>query len=386
MRIDNLQPLSLTPTAGANPQRLESIDILRGLALFGVLSVNLVTEFRVSIFEQFLTEPGESSLINRAVIQFVHHGLELKAFALFSLLFGVGMAMQFERLSHTGRPLYWLTRRLVVLFSFGLIHLLLIWNGDILTEYAVAGLLVLPLLLASRKVLGFIAAALFILYLSLPSLPIPVSWPDQDWIIHHVAQANETYRAGTWFQVMQFSLRELPDLLPLHVYIFPRTLGLFVLGILAWRSGIFSRPEKYKGKIVSLVCVVGATGAAITFAKEPAVISTMAPVCLALAFTGAVLYAVEFTPARTFLHSFAALGRMAFTNYIVQSLIFGLIFFGYGLGQFGSLRPAPVFALGIAVYFAQLQLSKFWLSNYRFGPIEWCWRTLMYGQLQPMRR
>lgn len=225
MRIDNGLPLSLTPTATSNPRRLESIDILRGLALFGVLTVNLVTEFRVSIFEQFLTEPSELNLINRAVIQFVHHGLQLKAFALFSLLFGIGMAMQFERLSNTGRPLYWLTQRLIVLFSFGLIHLLLIWNGDILTEYAVAGLLVLPLLLASRKVLGLIAAALFTLYLALPSLPIPVSWPDEAWIIHHVAQANETYRAGTWFQVTQFSLRELPDLLPCTCIFFLGPLG-----------------------------------------------------------------------------------------------------------------------------------------------------------------
>jgi uncharacterized membrane protein YeiB len=154
MKKDDLDHLSPVPTATADHRRLESIDILRGLALFGVLSVNLVTEFRVSIFEQFLPQARERDLINRAVIWFVHNALELKAFALFSFLFGVGMAMQFERLSNTGRPLYWLTRRLLVLLSFGLIHLLLIWNGDILTEYALARLMVLPLLYASRKVLG----------------------------------------------------------------------------------------------------------------------------------------------------------------------------------------------------------------------------------------
>jgi uncharacterized protein len=97
------------------------------------------------------------------------------------------------------------------------------------------------------------------------------------------------------------------------------------------------------------------------------------------------LYAVEFTPTRAFLRPFAALGRMAFTNYIAQSLIFGFLFFGYGLGQFGKLPPAPVLALGIAVYIAQIHLSKFWLCHYRFGPIEWCWRTLMYGRRQPMK-
>jgi uncharacterized protein len=386
MKKDDINDLNPAPTATANHRRLESIDILRGIALFGVLTVNLVTEFRVSIFEQFLTQPSEPDLINRAVIQFVHYALELKAFALFSFLFGVGLAMQFERLSNTGRPLYWLTRRLVVLLSFGLLHLLLIWNGDILTEYAVAGLVVLPLLHASSKVLGLTAAALLALYLALPALPMPIAWPDPVWIANHVEQANQVYRAGNWFQVMRFSLHELPALLPLHVYIFPRTLGLFVLGMLAWRSGVFSRPAEHKAKILSLGWLLGAIGVAITLANEPGIFSNLTPVCLSLAFAGMVLYAVEFTPARAFLRIFTAIGRMAFTNYIAQSLIFGLLFFGYGLGQFGGLRPAPVFALGIALYLAQVHLSKFWLCQFRFGPIEWCWRTLMYGRLQPMKR
>jgi uncharacterized protein len=75
---------------------------------------------------------------------------------------------------------------------------------------------------------------------------------------------------------------------------------------------------------------------------------------------------------------------MAFTNYIAQSVVFGLVFFGYGLGQFGSLRSAPVFAIGLAVYVAQVQLSRLWLLHYRFGPLEWLWRTLMYGRRQAM--
>lgn len=371
--------------ATAVDRRLDSIDILRGLALFGVLVVNLVTEFRVSIFAQFLRQPGEPNLIDRGVLQFVHDALELKAFALFSFLFGVGLAMQFERLSHTGRPLYWLTRRLIVLLAFGLIHLLLIWNGDILTEYAVAGLVVLPLLYASCQVLAVTAAALLALYLALPALPMPVTWPEPAWIIHHVKQANEMYRAGNWFQVTRFSLHELSALLPLHVYIFPRTLGLFVLGMLAWRSGIFSRPAQHKSTILGLACLFGAIGVALTVANRYAgLFLNLAPVCLALAFAAAILYAVEFTPSHGLLRTFMAIGRMAFTNYIAQSVIFGFVFFGYGLGHFGGLRPAPVFLSGIGVYLAQVYLSQLWLRHYRFGPLEWCWRTLMYGRLQPI--
>jgi uncharacterized protein len=364
--------------------RVDAIDILRGVALFGVLTVNLVTEFRVSIFAQFTAASAEPGPVDRIVMGFVRYGLELKAFALFSFLFGVGLAMQFERLSGTRRPLYWLTRRLLVLLAFGLVHLLLIWNGDILTEYALAGLIVLPLLYTSRQALVLAAAALFALYLALPALPLGLAWPDPAWIGRHVEQANQLLRAGSWLQVTRFSLRELPFLLPLHVYIFPRTLGLFVLGMLAWRCGIVSSAAEHRASIVGLGCLLAALGIALGLTDARG-LSSLAPVCLALAFAAAILYAVAFTSARALLRSFSPIGRMAFTNYIGQSLVFGWLFFGYGLGQFGLLRPAPVFALGIAVYLLQMRLSAFWLRHYRFGPIEWLWRTLMYGVRQTMK-
>ena len=83
---------------------------------------------------------------------------------------------------------------------------------------------------------------------------------------------------------------------------------------------------------------------------------------------------------------FAAAGQMALTNYLTQSLMLGLIFYGYGLGLFGRLAPAPVFAFGIAFYAAQLSISQWWLRRYRFGPVEWIWRSMTYGRRQPMRR
>ena len=77
---------------------------------------------------------------------------------------------------------------------------------------------------------------------------------------------------------------------------------------------------------------------------------------------------------------------MAFTNYLAQSLIFGWIFYGYGLGLFGRLGAAEALAVGVAVYVAQVLFSAWWLGRYRYGPVEWLWRTLMYGAIQPMSR
>src|SRR5438552_5362665 len=153
-------------------ERIESLDALRGLALFGVLIVNLQTQFRVSLFtfySDFHTAPGYANLATDGAIRFL---LEFKAFAIFSFLFGVGLVLFFERTRHQGRgrPMRLLWRRLVVLLLLGSLHMLL-WNGDILLAYAVVGLLVSPVLLARPRVavgLALACAAIEILPLPLP--------------------------------------------------------------------------------------------------------------------------------------------------------------------------------------------------------------------------
>ena len=367
----------------SSDERIGAIDILRGVALFGVLAVNLVTEFRVSIFQQFLPpEPGLGRW-DRLVEAIVHVGFEMKAFALFSFLFGVGLAVQFERLGRTGRPFYWLTRRLLVLLVFGLVHLLLIWNGDILTEYALAGLLVLPMLAAPVSALAVGAAAMYALYLFIGVVPIGIPWPEAAWLQQHVALAGQVYATGSMAEIVRFSQHELPALLPLHLYIFPRTLALFMLGALAWRSGVMRQPQRHKRLFITVAVFGVMVGGALCVLD---VMGGVGQTLLAAGYGAAIVALVEFSSARPLLQGCAAIGRMAFTNYIAQSLIFGWIFFGYGLGQFGRLGAAPVLALGIAVYAAQMAISAWWLRRYRFGPLEWLWRTLMYGTMQPMRR
>src|SRR5262245_980657 len=136
------------PTGSA--ERIDAIDVLRGIALLGVVAMNVVTEFRVSIFERFLFPKPALSPIDGIVETILMLFVDLKAFALFSLLSGVGLAIQFERLGKSGRRAVLLVRRLAVLLLFGLIHLCLIWNGDILTQYALAGFIVLPFLFGPR--------------------------------------------------------------------------------------------------------------------------------------------------------------------------------------------------------------------------------------------
>ena len=108
-------------------------------------------------------------------------------------------------------------------------------------------------------------------------------------------------------------------------------------------------------------------------------------ILLALGYGAAIIGIANLASGKKLLGWAAPLGRMAFTNYLAQSLIFGWIFYGYGLGLFGRLGVTSALAIGVAVYIGQVFFSAWWLRRYRYGPVEWLWRTLMYGVAQPMR-
>ena len=378
-------------------ERIHAIDILRGIALFGVLVVNLVNEFRVSLFAQFVPMPATLSSLDGRIEHVISMFFEMKAFALFSLLFGVGLAIQSERLMNSDRRWRLLLRRMIALLAMGLIHLLLIWNGDILTEYALVGLVALLFLRLPAQSMLLAAMALLAFHVILPALPLPVIWPGTAWLQQHVVDANQVYAAGTYAEIIRFSWRELPYILPLHVYVLPRTLGLFLLGMLAWQTGVLTNPRAHRVLLLAVASVglivgtiMGAPDAleAVTSWKISGIVvsclANASSILMGLGYGAAIISLVEFTAAARILRAFAPLGRMAFTNYLMQSLIFSGVFFGYGLGYFGRLEPAQALAFGIAVYVVQMVLSALWLRRYRFGPVEWLWRTLMYGVRQPM--
>lgn len=371
------------PAAPVVPaERVDAIDVVRGVALFGVMAINLLTEFRESIFQQFLPPLAESPA-DRVTDAIARFGLDMKSFSLFSFLFGVGLAIQYERLGRHGAPLHWLWRRLWVLLVFGLIHLLFIWNGDILTEYAVAGFLVLPLLLVSDGMLWLAATACLVFFALMPLLHLPIPDPAQPWLRQHVAAANVAYGQGTFIQEHRFSFHEVADMVPLHLWVFPRTLGLFLLGVISWRAGLFVKPYENCVRIAMLAVVLTSLGVVLTHA-DGRITGRIAPPILALGYGATLVWLVEFTPLRRLLRAFAPLGRMAFTNYIAQSVIFSLLFYACGLGLYGRLGSTATLLLGTGVYAAQMAVSAWWLRHFRFGPLEWLWRSLMYGRRQPM--
>ena len=385
-------PICEERSGPVNPSdRVYSIDALRGVALLGVLAMNLVMEFRVSIFERFLPAGRPASPLDRAVETVLMLAVDLKAFALFSLLFGVGLAIQFEHLSASPRRALLLFRRLIVLLMFGLFHLCLIWNGDILTEYALAGLIVLPFLFGPRWLLAGGAAAFLGVYLAMQEWPPAGLFPSLGSIQRDIQEANQVYPTGSYGEVLAFRLREIRLFVPLHVYMFPRTLGLFLFGAFIWRSGTLRKPHQALLFSIAAGCIgfgagliLSGSSGAVAAAGIGKLATPLGTILLAIGYGALILAIANLASGKAVLGWAAPLGRMAFTNYLAQSLIFGWIFYGYGLGLFGSIGAAKALAIGLAVYLAQVFFSAWWLGRYRYGPVEWLWRTLMYGTMQPM--
>ena len=340
-----------------------------------MLTVNLITAFRVSLFQQFLR--GSSHAFLERVVDVA---LEMKAFALFSLLFGIGLGIQFERLQPTGRVSYFLTRRLLALLAFGLVHLLFIWNGDILTEYALAGFVVLPFLRLPAASLFKASVAFFGIFLAVPFFPTLFPFPDTAGLARHVAAATEAYANGSYAEIWHFSLKELRLILPLHINVFARTVALMLLGAGIWKSELL-RPASGNERRIAIFGVLAAVaGFSLAVMNRPGIVAErMSPVILALGY-GALIYSLASLPGTQLaLRPLAALGRMAFTNYIMQSVVFSFVFFGFGAGLFGKMGAGQALLVGVAVYIAQAVLSTVWLRYFRQGPLEWLWRVLMYG-------
>ena len=377
---------ALAPAA----ERAVALDALRGIALFGVLMVNLVEAFRVPLFEQSLPRvgPPRGSAIDHVVASIVTSGLESKALILFSLLFGVGLAAQEERVRARGASFArYAARRLGALLVIGLVHLFLIWSGDILALYAIVGLCAAPLLRLSSRVLVALALVCFVAQVA--PLPYPRPFDTMEAMQLHVETARLAYGAGTFGEALAFRVREVGPMSALLVWSAPRPLGLFLLGACAWRLGIFRRGAR-RGLLLWIAGLGVPLGALATYAvsagwnlgRSREVAWTWGAILLAFGYGATLLLAFRRPFLADLLAPFAPLGRMALTSYLTQSVVLSVLFDGWGLGLFGKDGEAKAALLGLVLCGAQIVVSAWWLRRHRFGPLERLWRSFTYGAWQ----
>ena len=389
-------------TAAAPSERIEALDALRGFALLGILLANVLiwSGWELMTEAQRLALVGEHGVLWQ--YRFNNLIVDGKFYTLFSLLFGAGFALQLDRIDRRGGAgLTIYRRRVLVLLGFGLVHSCLIWDGDILTLYALLGLL-LPLFVRwsdTRLAIG----AFFLVFL-VPLVGVPL-FEALGWAPHEafyqlsdsvaaklgtrITSDNgvEILGSGRWDQLAAWVLSGPIYAwgLKLESWRIPKVLGIMLLGLIFGTRLAAGRLPADR-TLLRRVLVGGiAIGLPATFAYAllpgqrqadwPSLVGT---VPLALAYGAAFLLA--WPRARSILVHFAAPGRMALTNYLSQTIIGIVLFYGVGFGLIGKLRPLEIYGIAILIFASQVVISRWWLSRHTMGPMERLWRSLTYGR------
>lgn len=401
-------------------ERIQTIDILRGFALFGILTVNMYLFSHP--FQDYLLPPPDLPWYDRLATWLVHMFSEGKFYPLFSLLFGLGFAIQLERARARGGgfvPLY--LRRMLVLFGFGLFHAYFIWIGDILTLYAVLGVFLLFFTRVRRPRTLLIWAAVFFILLQLAyvalaglvelvrTLPegaaqIEAAFAEQEAVFRAERErALEAYGSGSFAEVTAQRARDLQTIWFGSLAMAPLVMTMFLVGAYLGRRGVFRDIPGQRGLFRRLVIWGFAIGLPANlfytvltervqrteFGWEFALMNVLLSIgglAQSLAYLGVITLLAERMPWRRWLGALAPVGQMGLSNYLLQSVIATLIFYGYGLGWFNQVGVAAGLGLAALIYLAQIPLSHWWMARFRYGPAEWLWRTLTYLRLQPMRR
>ncbi|MGH7133515.1 MAG: DUF418 domain-containing protein [Phycisphaerales bacterium] len=441
-----------------------AMDTARGLALLGIFMVN-IQFFAASFLDFFeMTPPAGTSPGGVAVFYFTSIFCQSKSYPLFSLLFGMGLALQMGRAKSAGRsffPLY--LRRLAALALFGLLHIVFLWYGDILLFYAMAGFVLLLLSRLSAKWLLGIAAGIIglgtllgtalgvAMVLSGPGglrgepAPEPAApgvsqtagdidpeamerrtpierlfnprtmqgtfggpggpsgeaaqSPDNPATRTWNAAEAEAFRDGPFMQAMLVRLLFWFMMFMFSIFSFLwHVLAMFCIGAALVKLRIFDadravwrRRFAIWGLGLGIPVAVLISFAPIMFGvRGMALLNSVGmfivPTLVALGYFGAMAWLCDSGRLARITGVLAATGRMALTNYLFQSVIAGFVMYHWGLAQFGTFDRVERATLVVGVYACQLVFSVLWLRYFRFGPMEWLWRSMTYLKLQPMRR
>jgi uncharacterized protein len=398
-------------------ERLEILDIIRGFALLGVLLMN-IEYFQRPLQAVLLGMDATPAGLDGTVTWFVFTFVQGKFYTLFSLLFGLGFVVFLDRALQRGAGAQRLfTRRLALLGLIGLVHATAIWSGDILLLYAVLGFLLLPFAHTSASrlwswgiALYFVPTVLF--WLAALSLNLALHYSsnavgilagleaDRVALLADVARGERIYAQGSWLEATRWRLYELAFLYSQSLFFAPTVLGMFLVGAALGRAGVCVDPATHAGlfrRMALLGFAVGVPSAVawglfgaelqMTYPTvQTAVLMTLAAIAsitLCLAYLASVI--LLWLRGAAWLRALAPVGRMALSNYLTHSLVFTLLFYGYGAGLYGEFGRATTTLFALVLFALQVLVSRWWLGRYRYGPMEWLWRWFTYGRRPALR-
>ncbi len=397
----------------AQNARIDAIDVLRGVALLGILVMN-IQAFAMPQASYFNpTAYGDFTGVNLYVWAAGRMLADQKFMTIFSMLFGAGIVLMAQRAETRGVARQMHYRRMGWLLVIGLLHAHLLWSGDILFLYAVCGMLVYPLRRqppGRLLVLGVVLLAVASAYSIGSGVSLPY-WPEEARVAFTADVWQPTpaminaelaaYRGG-WLdqQPVRSEGAFAFETLVLITWGVWRAGGLMLIGMALFKHGVFSarRSTRFYVALIAVAVAVGlplqAYGILLDFARGWPVWSFFVGVqfnywpsiAVSLGYVGAVMLACRTAALRPYTRPFAAVGQTTLSNYLLQTVICTTIFYGHGLGWFGSVDRAGQAGVVAAVWVVQLLSSTLWLRRFRFGPAEWMWRSLTYGVCQPLRK
>lgn len=385
--------MKLTPTTLEN--RIEALDLLRGFALLGILIANMLL-FHTPYFYiepyHYFTESGDFEAFKWVTI-FVQGSF----YPIFAFLFGYGLNMQYEKAIERKQPFAkMMSKRLLILLLFGLIHALFIWSGDVLFSYATLGFLLIFFVRIPAKWLAISGIVLYtipgILLYFLMKLVAGLggdTFTEDMTNSPQIEKALTVFANGSFGEI--FSFRAVEWL----IYGLSSTfLGLFIVlpiimfGAAMSKFKVIERACELKGKLIIVAILATAIGLwikLIPFIKQPTydyvqLQTTFGGVLLATGYVAVFLLLMTSTKIRSFFSPLGKLGRMSLTTYIMQSVIATLIFYGFGFGLYGKVSIWTGTMMAFGIFVLQIVFAEIWLRKFKMGPLEKLWRIGTYGR------
>ena len=398
------------------------MDVLRGFAILGIFIANLGSGFSGYNEQAHATGPYLLPEWDHKMTYLHQVFIEGKFYSIFSLLFGWGIALQFKRGEAKGiNAAPTVRRRLLFMLLLGAFHLL-IWTGDIVFFYALLGFILLPL----RKLFD---KTLLITGIILVLLPILLYAAKSHWLwlndpagflfntgqkldakllgITEATNYNEFAKHASWWDMLKGNIS---GFFYRYGYLFfvsrvPKVLGMFLVGYVVGRSDFYKNIGQHKKLLYWIIGIGLAVGLPANYylahymswyeadywnLKIKGLYQTIAYALgvapLALTYVALFMLGFQTTAGKKILSVLAPVGKMAFSNYIMQSLIGNFVFLGPGLGYMGQVGPFYYTFFGIGVFIIQIITSNIWLNYFNYGPLEWLWRSATYKKWQPMRK
>lgn len=385
-------------------KRIDLLDVYRGFAILGIFVVNIVIMSSTFLNQDEYAKQWTSinDQISTKILQLFFY---TKFFPIFSLLFGLGISMQVLK---SKLPFSFFSRRMLILFFFGVFHIIFLWSGDVLHLYALLGFLLIFIIKKSNKTIISlsIVVILFPFYNQCFRYVFNIlNFHPENFLSNHTGQTvSQIVKHGSYTEGIHLRLLEYASNSPMLLgFLAPVIISMFLIGAYLGKNSIhlalnifinrIKKPMLYIAvisniyRVLFLFILTKESFYSIKIYRHILInLMVLSDVFMGLFYLWLIGWIWHYTKWKIILSPLKYVGRMALTNYIMHSFIGLILFSSIGFQLYETLSPTETLLAAVAVFIFQIVFSKFWLTHFQFGPLEWVWRCLSYNRLLPIKK